>query len=98
MKWYVVPPSISIGGRGWCVRMNVGVWNGGLGPHQPFHSGSSCQPGGPNLLAPMISAPIPTANCREKASSTPPVPPVPPVMSWFHHRVVNIHSCSRSPA
>jgi hypothetical protein len=22
--------------------MKVGVWNGGLGPHQPFHSGSSC--------------------------------------------------------
>ena len=25
------------------------MWNGGLGPHQPFHSGSSCHPGGPNL-------------------------------------------------
>jgi hypothetical protein len=24
--------------------MKVGVWNGGLGPHQPFHSGSSCDP------------------------------------------------------
>jgi hypothetical protein len=46
----------------------------------------------------MISAPIPTACCREKASSTPPVPPVPPAMSCFHHWVVNIHSCSRSPA
>ena len=22
------------------------MWNGGLGPHQPFHSGSSCHPGG----------------------------------------------------
>lgn len=41
----VVPPSISIGGRGWWVSTNTGVWKGGSGPHQPFHSGSSCQPG-----------------------------------------------------
>ena len=44
-KWYVVPPSISIGSRVWWVRTKTGVWNGGLGPHQPFQSGSSCQPG-----------------------------------------------------
>ncbi len=25
--------------------MKVGVWNGGLGPHAPFQSGSSCHPG-----------------------------------------------------
>ena len=25
--------------------MKTGVWNGGLGPHAPFHSGSSCHPG-----------------------------------------------------
>lgn len=35
-KWNVVPPSISMGGRAWCVRMNVGTWYGGLSPHQPF--------------------------------------------------------------
>ena len=59
MKWNVVPPSISIGGRVWWVRTKTGVWNGGLGPHQPFHSGSSGQSGGPNFRAPMISAPTP---------------------------------------
>ena len=71
----VVPPSISIDGRGWWVRMKVGVWNGGLGPHAPFQSGSSCHPGGPHLFAPMISAPIPGANRCEKALSTPLLPP-----------------------
>ena len=24
------------------------MWNGGLSPHHPRHSGASCQPGGPN--------------------------------------------------
>jgi hypothetical protein len=33
----------------------------------------------------------------DKASSTPPVPPDWPTIS-LHQRVVNIHSCSRSPA
>lgn len=46
---------------------------------------------------PMISAPIPGANCRKKASSMPPVPPGWPTISC-HHRVTNIHSCSLSPA
>ena len=26
------------------------MWNGGLEPHQPFHSGYSCHPGWPNLF------------------------------------------------
>ena len=82
--------SISIDGRGWWVRMKVGVWNGGLGPHAPFHSGSSCHPGWPNLFAPMISAPIPGANRCEKASSMPPLPPGWPTISC-HHWVANIH-------
>ena len=29
----------------WWVRTKVGVWNGGLGPHQPVHCGSWCHPG-----------------------------------------------------
>src|SRR5882672_6737431 len=77
--------------------MKVGVWNGGLGPHQPFHSGSSCQPGGPNFPAPMISAPIPGSCSRRKALSRPSLPPGSPT-NWRHHRVTNIHSCCRSPA
>ena len=85
MKWTVVPPSISIGGRVWWVRTKTGVWNGGFGPHQPFHSGSSCHPGGPNFPAPMISAPIPWSCSHKKASSTPPLPPGSPTLS-FHHR------------
>src|SRR3954447_1889107 len=55
-KWKVVPPSISIAGRGRWVSTKLGVWNGEFGPHHPFQSASSCQPGGPNLPAPMISA------------------------------------------
>src|SRR3712207_7011107 len=39
-------PSISIEGLGRWVSTKVGVWNGGVGPHQPFPSGSACQPGG----------------------------------------------------
>ena len=70
----MVPPSISIEGRGRWVSTKVGVWNGGFGPHQPFQSGSSCQPGGPNLLAPMISAPVPS-RAPAKALSTPSLPP-----------------------
>ena len=57
-KWYVVPPSISTDGRAWWVSTKTGVWNGGLGPQAPVHSGSSCQPGAPNFPAPMISAPM----------------------------------------
>src|SRR3546814_6316876 len=82
----------SIGGRGRWVRTKVGVWNGGFGPHQPFHSGSSCHPGGPNLLAPMISAPNPSLCRRSKRSSTPVDPPS------FHLLVPNRHSWRRSPA
>ena len=96
-KWNVVPPSISIDGRGRWVRTKVGVWNGGLGPHQPFQSGSSCHPGGPNLFAPMISAPIPGANRCANASSTPLLPPGLPTIS-LQNRVANIHSCNRWPA
>ena len=91
-KWNVVPPSISIDGRVWWVSTKTGVWKGGLGPHAPFQSGSSCHPGWPNFPAPMISAPIPAPNSCRKASSTPPLPP------GCHERVANIHSCSRSPA
>ena len=45
----------------------------------------------------MISAPIPGACSRRNASSMPPLPPGSPTISR-HHRVANIHSCSRSPA
>ena len=36
----VVPPFIWTAGRGWWVRTKTGVWNGGLSPHDPFHSWS----------------------------------------------------------
>src|SRR6266540_3126287 len=45
----------------------------------------------------MISAPIAGSCSRAKASSRPRVPPRSPTISC-HHRVVNIHSCSLSPA
>ena len=88
----MVPPSISIEGRGRWVSTKVGVWNGGFGPHQPFQSGSSCHPGGPNLLAPMISAPMPGPWRCAKALSTPSLP------SASQNLVAIIHSWRRWPA
>ena len=69
-----------------------------FGPHHPRQSGSSCQPGYPKLAEPDdSSAPTPGSCRRSKASSMPLLPPGSPVSSC-HHRVLNIHSCSRSPA
>src|SRR3954464_6638040 len=68
-----------------------------VGPHAPFQSGSSSQPGWPNFPAPMISAPIPRSNRWRKTSSTPPLPPDWPIISR-PQRALNIHSCSRCPA
>src|ERR1700722_2876478 len=52
-----------------------GVWNGGSSPHQPFHSssvhGPRCEP---NLLRPMISAPMPGPQLLAKVSSVPVLP------------------------
>lgn len=46
-------------GRLWCVMTNTGVWNGGSSPHQLCHSWSCQGPRcGPNVLRPMISAPM----------------------------------------
>src|SRR5271154_1674189 len=72
-KWKVVPPSITIGARAWCVRMNVGAWYGGLSPHQPFQSGPpQSSPAGPNILRPRMKAPKPSAAALAKRSSIPP--------------------------
>jgi len=82
MKWNVVPPCISIDGLGWCASTNTGVWKGGSSPHQPFHSSSIHWPRwGPNLLRPMISAPMPGPQLLAKASSTPVLPPDSPHIS-----------------
>ncbi len=40
-KWNVVPPSITNGSRGWCVRTTTGVWNGGSSPHHPVQPSSA---------------------------------------------------------
>lgn len=75
MKWKVVPPSISRGGRGWLVRTITGVWKGGLSPHQPRHCGSGHGPDlGANLWRPMISAPMLVFHLLAKVSSVPVVP------------------------
>ena len=51
MKWYVVPPSISIDGRGGWVRTKTGVWNGGLKHHGLFHSSvASLSQSSPELI------------------------------------------------
>ena len=66
MKWKVVSDSVNEG-RWWWVSTNTGVWNGGVSPHQPFQSSSSHGPRcGPNLLRPMISAPMFRAKSRVK--------------------------------
>ena len=60
-KWNVVPPCILIGARAWWVSTNTAQWYGGSSPHQPFHSSSSHGPRiGPNMLRPMIEAPMPS--------------------------------------
>ena len=66
MKWNVVSDSVNEG-RWWWVSTNTGVWNGGVSPHQPFQSWSSHGPRwGPNLLRPMISAPMFRVKSRVK--------------------------------
>src|SRR4029077_3416866 len=81
-KWKVVPPFISMEGLGWWVSTKTGVWKTGSSPHQPFHSSSSQGPRcGPNLLRPMISAPIPGPQLLAKASSTPAPPPGSPCIA-----------------
>ena len=52
-KWNVVPPSISIGSRGWCVRTKTGAWYGGSSPHHPRQSPVHSPRIGPNMLRPM---------------------------------------------
>ena len=65
-KWNVVSPRVNEG-RAWWVRTKTGVWNGGSSPHQPCHCSSSHGPRcGPNLLRPMISAPMPLLKSRTK--------------------------------
>lgn len=65
-KWNVVSDSV-IAGRLWWVITNTGVWKGGFSPHQPCHSWFSQGPRwGPNLLRPMISAPMLRAKSRVK--------------------------------
>lgn len=65
-KWKVVSERENEG-RGWWVSTNTGVRNGGSSPHQPFQSSSGHGPRtGPNLLRPMISAPMPCAKSRVK--------------------------------
>lgn len=66
MKWNVVSAREN-DGRRWWVSTNTGVWNGGMSPHQPFQSSSSHGPRcGPNLLRPMISAPMLLEKSRVK--------------------------------
>ena len=66
MKWNVVSASVNEG-RWWWVRTNTGVWKGGVSPHQPFQSWFFHGPRwGPNLLRPMISAPMFRAKSRVK--------------------------------
>ena len=66
VKWNVVSDSEN-DGRRWWVMTNTGVWNGGSSPHQPSHSWSAHGPRcGPNLLRPMISAPMLFVKSRVK--------------------------------
>src|SRR6185437_1613555 len=72
--------------------------NTGSSPHQPFHSSSCHGPRcGPNLLRPMISAPIPGPQLLASASSAPVLPPGSPCIAW-KDRVAKNHFVSRPPA
>ena len=78
-KWNVVPPSISNGSRAWCVNTKTGVWYGGSSPHQPRHGSSPHGPRtGPNMLRPMIVAPMFVAHRLAERSSPGRAPPSSP--------------------
>ena len=50
----VVPPCISSGSRGWCVRTKTGTWKGGSSPHQPRQDRAHGPSPPPNILRPMM--------------------------------------------
>ena len=63
---------------GWWVTTKTGWWNGGSSPHHPVHCSDGGAPGsrhgprmGPNMLRPMIVAPIPTSAAATTSSSSP---------------------------
>ena len=99
MKWKVVPPFISMEALGWWVSTKSRRMKGGvIAPHHPFplvveprnHAR------GPNLLRPMISAPMPEPQLLAKRSSTPSLPLT--RHSSGEMWVVKNRSMSRSPA
>ena len=59
-KWKVVPPAIATGSRGWWVSTKTSWWKGGSSPHQPAQSDvPQSSRTGPNMLRPMMVAPMP---------------------------------------
>ena len=85
-KWKVVPPAIGTGSRAWWVRTKTSWWNGGSSPHQPVQSSAPHGPRtGPNMLRPMIVAPMSSSPSALNRRST-------SVASGE-----KIHSCSCSP-
>src|SRR5690348_13997685 len=96
-KMKVVPPSILMGSRGWCVSTKVGAWYGGLSPHQPFQFSSGQGPRiGPNMFRPRMKAPNPSIERRAYSSSIPSEPPSLPVMAR-KVRVSRNHRCNSIP-
>src|SRR5260370_25167909 len=75
-KWKLVPPFIVIDVRGWLVSTKTGVWYGGLSPHHPFQASSGQGPRiGPNMLRPLIHAPMFVKPPAAQSSAIPLVPP-----------------------
>ena len=91
MKRNVVPPSISMDGRVRRLRTNTGVWNGGLGPDAPCHSGSRAIRGSQTSRTHDLGADPRIELLREGVVDAATTGGLPPAGG-------DIHSCSRSPA
>ena len=90
------PPSRSTGAGDASGRRSA-CGTAGWPPTSPSTPGPRATRAGRTFLYPRSSAPTPGSCRRRNASSMPPLPPGSPT-SPCHHRVVNIHSWSRSPA
>ena len=95
-KVNVVPPCIGTGSRSWWVSTNTGAWYGGSSPHQPVHVSSHGPSPPPNILRPMMNAPMPCMTASATSESALRLPPFSPCCSR-QASVGNAQWCRRSP-
>jgi hypothetical protein len=77
-KVKVVPPCMTSGSRGWWVRTKTGWRKGGSSPHQPVQDSSHGPSPPPNILLPMMAAPVPPIDSSMIPASRLLPPPVRP--------------------